>query len=104
MGYRKALALIFTKYSTIPNAHKTILHLHALAQGGSGDAGQWRRIDDEIVVSKPGQAPKVRFQPTSAAETPQAVKALCKAYWNLTGVQGFPTSPTTINDPEVASS
>src|SRR5580692_2048962 len=39
-GYRKALNWIFSRKSAVPIDTRTILHLHAMAQGGmSGDAG-----------------------------------------------------------------
>lgn len=91
VGYRKALALIFAKYSSLPVSPKTILHLHELIQGGGpGDAGQWKKVDNEIVELKPGQAPRVRFKATPAKDTPAAVEALCRAYGDRTDGEGVP--------------
>lgn len=54
--------------------------LHATAQAGAGDAGQWKRVDNEIVELREGEAPVVRFRPVAVAETPDAVEELCLSY------------------------
>jgi Fic family protein len=80
-GYRKALDWIFSRKRPVPIEPRTILHLHALAQGGSiGDAGQWKRRDNEITAA--GER-KVRFRPTPARDTPRAMQDLCTAYRDL---------------------
>jgi hypothetical protein len=53
--------------------------LHAFAQGGfSGDAGEWKRWDNEIIEILPSGERKVRFVPTSATDTPKTMEALCR--------------------------
>lgn len=80
-GYKKALDWIFTSRRPIELSPKTILRLHALAQGGmSGDAGKWKSRDNEIIEIKPDGERVVRFIPTSAKETPGAVERLCREY------------------------
>ena len=80
-GYRKALDWIFTRKRAVTVEPDVILHLHALAQGGSsGDAGQWKKRDNEIVEILPSGDRKVRFRPTSAKKTLGAVEALCRNY------------------------
>jgi Fic family protein len=80
-GYRKALEWIYGRKRPVPIAAKTILFLHELAQGGmSGDAGEWKRRDNEIVEILPTGGRKVRFKPVSAKETPALVKKLCLGY------------------------
>ena len=54
--------------------------LHHIIQEGAGDAGQWKRLDNEIVELRPGGPPILRFRPVSAAETPGAVEELCLSY------------------------
>jgi Fic family protein len=55
--------------------------LHALAQGGfSGDAGEWKKQDNEIIEILPSGERKIRFAPTSAEDTPETVEALCRNY------------------------
>ena len=58
----------------------TMLRLHALCQSASGDAGQFKRIDNDIVETQPGHAPVVRFRCVTAKKTPAAVKELCQRY------------------------
>ncbi len=57
-----------------------IRELHAIAQAGAGDAGQWKKADNEIVELRPGRAPRVRFRPVKAAATSDAVEELCLVY------------------------
>ena len=63
---------------------KVVLKLHSLAQGGhSGDAGEWKQKDNEIIEIQPDGRRRVRFRPTSAKDTPAAIAALCEAYRRL---------------------
>lgn len=83
-GYRRALEWILTRRSPVPIDARTVLHLHALAQGATtGDAGQFKQKDNEIVEFRPGIGRVVRFRPTPARQTPAAVDALCAAYREL---------------------
>jgi Fic family protein len=60
---------------------RVLQHLHVLAQGGlSGDAGKWKQKDNEIIEILPNGERRVRFTPTSAKDTPGAVKILCDNY------------------------
>ena len=80
-GYRKALDWIFTRKFTMTVEPKVILRLHSMAQGGfSGDAGQWKKRDNEIIEFLPGGERKVRFKPTAARDTPKAIMELCHNY------------------------
>jgi Fic family protein len=58
----------------------TLKHLHALCQSASGDAGQFKRIDNEVIELVPGAAPVIRFKCVSAKQTPAAVDELCLLY------------------------
>lgn len=81
VGYRQAIRWIFTAREHIPIEPSTILRLHALIQGGSsGDAGKWKSGDNEIIEVLPSGTRMVRFQPTSARETPATVGQFCLAY------------------------
>jgi len=92
VGYRRALNWIFTKKGPIPVEPRTILHIHKLAQGGfSGDAGKWKRRDNEIVELLSGGERRVRFVPTPARETPGAIERLCAAYHDLIEVEQVPS-------------
>jgi Fic family protein len=60
---------------------RVILHLHALAQGGhAGDAGKWKRRNNEIIEMLPGGKKIVRFIPTPAKETPGMIGTMCVNY------------------------
>ena len=91
-GYRKALDWIFTRRSSVAIEPKVILHLHALAQGGfSSDAGRWKRRDNEIIQFLPGGERAVRFKPTAAKDTPQAIQELCRNYRQARDDSAIPT-------------
>jgi Fic family protein len=80
-GYRAGLDWIFSRKRAVAIAPDVIRRLHALAQGGSsGDAGQWKKHDNEIVEILPTGERRVRFVPVSAKETPAALDTLCRRY------------------------
>jgi Fic family protein len=79
-GYRLALDLLHASAADLPVTPDLFRRLHRLLQEGAGDAGQWKRVDNEIVELREGAPPLVRLRPGSAAETPAAVEELCLAY------------------------
>jgi len=80
-GYRAALDWIFSRKRAVPIAPDVLRRLHALAQGrSSGDAGEWKKRDNEIIEILPNGERSVRFVPTSAKDTPRAVEMLCRNY------------------------
>ena len=80
-GYRKALDWIFSRKRPVPFSAELVLKLHSLAQGGmSGDAGRWKRKNNEIIEIMPDHERRVRFVPTTAKDTPAAMEALGEAY------------------------
>jgi hypothetical protein len=81
-GYRDALNRIHTDYNNISFNVKDILGLHEIMMTLSGDdlAGQYKQNDNVIVeVDSNGQR-KVRFRPTPATETAEAMEQLELAY------------------------
>ena len=81
VGYRKALSWIHTTHEKIPIEPETFRRLHALAQGGtSGDAGQWKRLPNEIVEVHPHGRREVRFRPVEPDRVPEALEELCLGY------------------------
>ncbi len=80
VGYRKALNWVHTDPATISISGEVIQRLHAIAQAGAGDAGQWKARDNEIVEVQPDGRRIVRFRPVAARETPGAVQQLCLGY------------------------
>ena len=79
-GYRLALNEIHTKHAKLAITPDTVKHLHSLCQSASGDAGQFKRIDNEVVELRPGAAPVIRFKCVSARQTPTAMDELCVLY------------------------
>jgi Fic family protein len=80
-GYRAALDWIFSRKTGVAIAPDVIRRLHALSQGGSsGDAGEWKKRDNEIPEVLPSGEPSPRFVPVSAEKTSAAMEMLCRAY------------------------
>jgi len=79
-GYRAALDLIHKKHDSMDITPQTILQLHRLSHSGSGDAGQWKKKDNEIIRKNQDGTIEIIFKPVSADATPEAVKQLCLAY------------------------
>ncbi|MBN2383597.1 Fic family protein [bacterium] len=90
-GYRQALDWIFTRKRQVTVVPKVIQRLHSFAQGGStGDAGEWKQRDNEIIEIMPNGERKIRFVPTSALDTPETMTALCRNYRELCDEQSVP--------------
>ena len=81
-GYRDALASIHEHYDTIEFRTRDILLLHSRLMGLSGDplGGKFKTEDNVILeVDNEGRR-RVRFRPTAAAETRDAMEQLELAY------------------------
>ena len=89
-GYRLALNEIHTRHEKLPLTPDALKRLHALCQGASGDAGQFKRIDNEVVELRPGAAPVIRFKCVSAKQTPAAVDELCRLYHHALDQDNIP--------------
>jgi Fic family protein len=89
-GYREALKLIHTDATKLTVTPALIRQFHRMIQADAGDAGQWKKADNEIVELRPGSAPVVRFKPVSAKDTPTAVEQLCRAYRQTLGQTKVP--------------
>ena len=79
-GYRRALNEIHTRHEKLPIAADTLKHLHSLCQSASGNAGQFKRVDNEVIELVSGAAPVVRFRGVKAKETPAVVDELCMLF------------------------
>ncbi len=81
-GYRDALNAIHLGYGQMDFRQSDILHLHEMLMSVAGyEYGGQYKTDDNVIleVDAHGQR-RVRFRPTPAAETPQAMEQLELAY------------------------
>lgn len=91
-GYRQGLDWIFSRKRKVPVVPSVIQRFHALAQGGfSGDAGQWKKRNNEIIEVLPNGESKIRFVPTSAKEIQKTIDALCRNYREACDDQRIPS-------------
>lgn len=81
-GYRYVLDLIHERYAHIPVTPNVILQLHRdlYSMEETSFAGRWKDSDNAIVERLPDGRLQTRFEPTSAAATPEAVESLCQTY------------------------
>ena len=81
-GYRDALQLIHESHADIRFAEHVVLQLHQMLyryQPGAG--GRWKSTDNQVVEREAdGTVVRVRFNPTSAVTTPQAMADLTANY------------------------
>lgn len=81
-GYRDALQLIHESHADMPFTENVVLQLHTLLyryQPGAG--GRWKSTDNQIVErDATGAVVRVRFTPTPAVATPQAMADLTAHY------------------------
>lgn len=79
-GYRRALDLIHKKYASIEITPETILKLHRLSRGESGDAGEWKSKNNDIIRINTDGTVDIIFKPVPADQTPGAMEQLCLLY------------------------
>lgn len=81
-GYRDALQLIHESHAGMPFTPNLVLQLHQmLYRYEAGAGGRWKMTDNEIVERDgAGRIVRVRFRPTPAVATPQAMSDLAGAY------------------------
>lgn len=81
-GYRDALNEIHLNYKTIEFKESTILRLHEIMMSYTGDehSGKYKDEDNVILEIDSDGNRKVRFRPTSAADTPKAMEQMVLAY------------------------
>jgi Fic family protein len=75
-GYRDALRWIHETSAEIPLDENSLKQMHALARGQIWDAGQYKEKDGDIIERFDDGRERIRFRPTSALETPAAMKKL----------------------------
>ncbi len=81
-GYRDALAEVHTDYLNMDFRQADILRLHATMMNiaGYSSAGKYKEVDNDIIEEDQDGRRRVRFHPTSAADTPEAMEQLLLAY------------------------
>lgn len=81
-GYRDALAAVHTEYMNMDFRQSDILRLHAIMLDFAGPsfAGKYKENDNDIIETDSSGRRKIRFHPTSAADTPEEMKQLILAY------------------------
>lgn len=81
-GYRDALQLIHQTHAHIPFSPNVLLQFHQMLyryQPGTG--GHWKSVDNQIIEREPsGRIVRVRFEPTPAVRTPQAMADLTSGF------------------------
>lgn len=90
-GYRDVLALIHEQHDYIDVKPSVILQLHRnlMAHTSYSFGGKWKDSDNQIVARRPDGTTCVRFTPTPAVLTPQAVDALCATYREAVAKERF---------------
>lgn len=81
-GYRDALALVHSQYEQMDFCQRDILRLHRimLDVAGYDHAGRYKDIDNDIIEEDRQGRRRVRFHPTSAADTQEEMEQLMLAY------------------------
>lgn len=81
-GYRDALAEVHTQHANMDFRQVDILRLHAIMMNiaGYSFAGKYKEIDNDIIEEDKEGRRKIRFHPTSAADTPAEMEQLVLAY------------------------
>lgn len=86
-GYRDALSLIHSNALEMRPTPPLVLQLHGTVYSYlPAEGGHWKTTDNEIVErNESGEVVKVRFRPSSAVATEQAMEDLCTAYQTVEG-------------------
>ncbi|HNA29043.1 MAG TPA: Fic family protein [Thiobacillaceae bacterium] len=80
-GYRDALALIHESARDMAFTPNVMLQLHAMMyRYMPNPGGRWKQTDNDIIERHPDGSVRVRFRPTPAHLTPEAVEALARNY------------------------
>lgn len=86
-GYRDALRQIHESARKLAVSEETILDLHRLSRGQTGDAGQYRRKDLDIIETSADGRSRVRFKAVPGSGVRGAMRDLVSA-WNDALEQG----------------
>jgi Fic family protein len=80
-GYRNVLNLIHERHAYMDLSTNLLLQLHRdLFKFAGSSGGLWKNVDNSITQRRPDGSVFIRFQPTPAWRTPEAIEALHKAF------------------------
>lgn len=81
-GYREVLKLVLESYEHMPLSENLILQLHRdlYRFHPSGHGGRYKSTDNAIEETDGDGKRRIRFQPTTAFETPDALSRLCSEF------------------------
>jgi Fic family protein len=75
-GYRDALNMIHIQNKSLKFSEKTIRKMHSLCRGETGDAGQYKTRDNDIIEKYPDGRERVRFRTVPVKKTKKAMQDL----------------------------
>lgn len=84
-GYRDALQMIHEKGKDLHLTDDLIRELHFLSRAKSGDAGQYKTQQNDIIEKYPDGRSRIRFSPVTPEETPTYVLQLVDAWHRCLG-------------------
>ena len=81
-GYREVLATIHENYEYIPIRPNNLLQLHSdlYSYGGKEIGGRFKNIDNIIAETDKEGKERIRFTPTPAFQTQEAIETLCRTF------------------------
>ncbi len=80
-GYRNVLNLIHERHGDMALSPNLLLQLHRdLFKYAGGSGGRWKTVDNSITERRPDGSIFIRFQPTPAWQTREAIEALHAAF------------------------
>lgn len=88
-GYRDALRLIHSSAEDLSISERTIRELHRVSRGKTGDAGEYKARDIDILETMPDGRSRIRFRTVPARATPKAMRELIGA-WDEIETQPLP--------------
>ena len=78
------------KHDSLIISPETIQELHRLSRLDVGDAGRWKKKNNEIIKKHPHGRIEIIFTPLEAAKVPDAMKQLCLAYQDTLTQSNYP--------------
>lgn len=75
-GYRDALKLVHEQGAKLAVSEETLRHFHWLCRGQTGEAGQYKERDTDIIQKYPDGRERVRFRTVRAKDVPASMVEL----------------------------